>query len=133
VSPEPSVAIVLSLAQAAGLATSLGGALVATIVWLFNRLLAQVEGRLEDRFAQAADDRTQFERRLDERFQVVSAEGELWRELERNFLSLRAELPEKYVRREDYIRGQTVIEAKLDAIGSELKLVQIQGARSAHG
>lgn len=51
--------------------------------------------------------------------------------VERDLMTLKAELPEKYVRREDYIRGQTVIEAKLDAISSELKVVQIQGAKRA--
>lgn len=53
------------------------------------------------------------------------------RKVERDLMTLKAELPEKYVRREDYIRGQTVIEAKLDAISSEVKLVQIQGAKRA--
>ena len=35
-----------------------------------------------------------------------------------------AELPVQYVRREDYIRGQTVIEAKLDALYNKLEVVQ---------
>lgn len=51
--------------------------------------------------------------------------------VERDLMKLRAQLPLEYVRREDYIRGQTVIEAKLDAISSELKLVQIQGVKRA--
>lgn len=70
----------------------------------------------------------QFERRIQERFGQLAADAQGWRTVERELLELRAELPVRYVRREDYIRGQTVIEAKLDAISSELKLVQIQGA-----
>lgn len=50
--------------------------------------------------------------------------------LERDLLSLKADLPMMYVRREDYIRGQTVIEAKLDALFNELKNVQLQGAQN---
>lgn len=50
-----------------------------------------------------------------------------WQEQERAVLLLRIELSERYVRREDYVRGQTVIEAKLDAINSEMKMIQIQG------
>lgn len=73
----------------------------------------------------------QFERRIEDRFGSLSGQAEGWRVLERELLEFRAELPERYVRREDYIRGQTVIEAKLDAISSELKVVQIQGAQ--HG
>ena len=38
-------------------------------------------------------------------------------------------LPNLYLRREDYIRGQSTIEAKLDAIATELKMVQIKGSK----
>lgn len=77
----------------------------------------------------------QFQRGIDkqfgaveDRFRTLATDLASWRNLEREFLQFRAYLPEKYVRREDYIRGQTVIESKLDAISSELKAVQIQGA-----
>ena len=36
--------------------------------------------------------------------------------LERDFLNFKAELPDKYVRREDFIRSEAVIEAKLDGL-----------------
>ena len=51
--------------------------------------------------------------------------------LERDFLKWQADLPVQYVRREDYVRGQTVIEAKLDALYNKLEVVQIKGA--GHG
>lgn len=47
-----------------------------------------------------------------------------WNELEREFLEFKAQMPVDYVRREDYIRGQTVIEAKLDAVYEKLDNVQ---------
>jgi len=68
-------------------------------------------------------------RHIDEQIAALQADSQQWRSLERDFLKLKAELPVQYVRREDYIRNQTVIEAKLDAIASELKVVQIQGAK----
>lgn len=74
----------------------------------------------------------QFERRIEERFGAVTVDAAAWREVEKGLLQLRVELPERYLRREDYIRGQTTIEAKLDAIANELKLVQIQGAKRAN-
>lgn len=40
-------------------------------------------------------------------------------EVEKNLLRLLAELPLAYVRREDWVRGQTVIEAKLDALAAK--------------
>lgn len=40
--------------------------------------------------------------------------------VERDLMALRAELPEKYVRNEDYIRGQSRLEAKLDSLANTL-------------
>lgn len=71
---------------------------------------------------------TQIEKRLNERFEALELarrESESgWSRLEREFLEFRADMPLNYVRREDYIRGQTVIEAKLDALYSEVKRSQ---------
>ncbi len=52
-----------------------------------------------------------------------------FRQFEKEFLTFQRDLPVLYVRREDYIRGQTVIEAKLDALYSKLETVQLQGAK----
>jgi hypothetical protein len=38
-------------------------------------------------------------------------------------------MPLHYVRREDYVRNQTVIEAKLDALALRLENVRLKGAR----
>lgn len=53
------------------------------------------------------------------------ADGE-WARVERELLTLKADLPIQYVRREDYVRGQSVIEAKLDAV--YVKIDTIKGA-----
>ncbi len=60
----------------------------------------------------------------DERRNAIAVQA-----LERDFLKWQAELPVHYVRREDYVRGQSVIEAKLDALYSKLEVVQIKGAQ----
>lgn len=52
--------------------------------------------------------------------------------LEREFLRGQAELPVHYVRREDYVRGQSILEAKLDATYSKLETLRINGAQP-HG
>jgi hypothetical protein len=49
-----------------------------------------------------------------------------FRLLEVRFLEFKAELPRQYVARDDYIRGQTIIEAKLDAVAAKLENVQIR-------
>lgn len=72
----------------------------------------------------------QYEKHQDERFAIIQKEIAGLRELEQRFSDWHFEASEKFVRREDYIRGQTIIEAKLDALYSNVELVKIQGARS---
>ena len=56
--------------------------------------------------------------------QALQHSASNWGELEKEFIRCKADLPLNYVRREDYIRGQTVIEAKLDALYNKLEVVQ---------
>lgn len=66
--------------------------------------------------------------RLDSMEQTNKQEAAQWQRLEREMLQLRADLPLQYVRREDYIRGQSVIEAKLDAVAVKLENAQLRVA-----
>ena len=60
------------------------------------------------------------QRAIDLRFDALEQGNKQGREatwaLERDFLRLRADLPNDYVRRDDWIRFSTVIDAKLDAL-----------------
>lgn len=47
--------------------------------------------------------------------------------LERELLELKADLPHRYVMRDDYIRGQSIIEAKLDGLASKVENAQLRG------
>lgn len=73
----------------------------------------------------------QVEQRLDTRFnsleRAAQEESGQWRRVERELLDLRAELPLHYVRREDYIRGQSVIEAKLDGLALRIENHALKG------
>lgn len=93
-------------------------------------LLHQIDKRLDGRFQAMETARAESSRHWETQFSTVieqnQREAEGWKRLEREFLELRADLPLHYVRREDYIRGQSVIEAKLDAVYSRIELVHIQ-------
>jgi hypothetical protein len=52
---------------------------------------------------------------------ATSDAGQKASDTERELLRLKASLPLEYVRREDWIRNQTVIEAKLDALAAKLE------------
>lgn len=80
---------------------------------------------------------TRVSRDMDRRFNSLEAahkdEADEWQRIDRDLMNLRAELPLHYVRREDYIRGQSVIEAKLDALASKIELLQIREAKHGGG
>ena len=97
----------------------------------FKLMFAQFERRLGERFTAQETARAENQKHLDAKFSVLEAAsnkvaGE-WGRIERELLDLKAELPLQYVRREDYIRGQSVIEAKLDGLASKIEKNQLRG------
>jgi len=91
---------------------SLALTVLGLLVGFGKVLLAQIDKRLEQRFAA-------MERE-------VQRAREVERTFEREFLQLKADLPLHYVRREDYVRNQTVIEAKLDALALRFENFHLQ-------
>lgn len=96
-------------------------------------LLAQIDRRLSERFQAMEKAREDAGRHWDERFGTLleqsRREAEGWANLERDFLRFQADLPLQYVRRDDYVRNQTVIEAKLDAVALKIENFQLKGIR----
>ncbi|MCW5223506.1 hypothetical protein D5041_07830 [Verminephrobacter aporrectodeae subsp. tuberculatae] len=112
--------------------------LIAFLGFLFaagKLFLSQIDRRLNERFETIEEAHEEGQATWRETF-VQHLEGyrretDLLRNVEREFLRFQAELPLHYVRREDYVRGQSVIEAKLDALYNKLEVVQMKG--SHHG
>ena len=94
--------------------------------------LAQSQRHIEERLALQDTAREAHHRALAGRLDGIEAvnreEAAQWQRIERDLLRMQAEIPLHYVRREDYIRGQSVIEAKLDALGSKLEAAQLRAA-----
>ena len=110
------------------LLTFLAGLLLAFLGFAFGAgriLLNQVDLRLNTRFAVLEE---ALRKHTDEEGKTAAQV----RELERSFMKWQAEMPLQYVRREDFVRNQTVIEAKIDRVYGKLELVQLQGAQK-HG
>lgn len=100
---------------------------VASAGWM---LLGQIDKRLGVRFSAMEEARQIHTAHWEAKFKEVlddQKEGtDAWRSLERDFLKFRGDLPLEYVRREDFIRNQSVIEAKLDALALHLQNLQLQ-------
>ena len=94
--------------------------------------LVQSQRHIEERLALQDTAREAHHRALAGRLDGIEAvnreEAAQWQRIERDLLKMQAEMPLHYVRREDYIRGQSVIEAKLDALGSKLEAAQLRAA-----
>lgn len=79
----------------------------------------------------------QFESRINERFDVLQkareAEVAGITNLEREFMHFKADLPLHYVRREDYVRGQSIVEAKLDGLATKIDNAQLRASMNDRG
>ena len=88
------------------------GALFGLIKWLLDRYANGIQQRF-----------VALEQQKDKRREEID-------KLEKDFLRHKADLPLHYVRREDYVRGQSVIEAKLDALASKLEITRLEAAKN---
>lgn len=98
-------------------------------------LLDQFERRQAERFEARDLARAEGQKAMRDLFEQHQTEerrnADAVQDLERDFLRWQADLPLNYVRREDYVRGQVIIEAKLDAVYNKIEVVQLKGALNA--
>ena len=121
--------VTLDLWHVISLAVSFFGASAAA----GKLLLSQTQRHLDERFnsqesARAAN-HEQVSRRLDSMEEAARSEMGNWQRIERDLLKLQADMPLHYVRREDYIRGQSVIESKLDGLALKIENVQLRAVK----
>lgn len=98
-------------------------------------LLSQVYSNLDERFSSQEDARAAAKMHWDIKFNALekaaAQESSQWQRLDRDLLQLRADLPIQYVRREDWIRQEVTINAKLDALAAKIDTLNQRG--TAHG
>lgn len=70
------------------------------------------------------------EKRQAERFnsleRLMRDSSDKWSRLEREVLEFKVEVPERYVRRDEFIHYQQVVESRLDAIYQKLENMQLR-------
>lgn len=93
--------------------------IIGTVVGTIKVLWKRIEENLDNNF-----------KSMQMKLEDVSAKAEKnqsdIRDIERRLYQFQIDLPHAYVARDDYIRGQTVIESKLDALANKLENVQIK-------
>ncbi|WP_312929116.1 hypothetical protein [Stutzerimonas nitrititolerans] len=124
----------MDFTEAVGWAISLLGVFTTVVVALVKMLLNSFEKRLAERFTAQDEARKAASRHWEENFAKVlerqDKDADALAQLERSFLRFQAELPLEYVRREDWVRGQSVIEAKLDGLALKFENILLKGARN---
>ncbi|MDD5297649.1 MAG: hypothetical protein PHU46_12120 [Rhodocyclaceae bacterium] len=119
--------------QMASLILTLGGMYAGSVFVGFRLLMGQIEKRLDERFVAAEETRKAGSVHWDGKFGAIETamreDASHWMRLEREILGLKAELPVNYVRREDYIRNQTIIEAKLDTVAAKIENLRLREAK----
>jgi hypothetical protein len=99
---------------------TLAAMLLGAFVGLLKLLMAQQVRHIDNSFDAQ-------NKRLDGIEQSSRDESAQWQRVERELMGLKAELPVAYVRRDDYIRGQSVLEAKLDGLATKIENAQLRG------
>ncbi|WP_343590153.1 hypothetical protein [Paracidovorax wautersii] len=96
-------------------------ALFVAALWALMKVIsAQQEKRLGERF-------DGLHRTMSGFTEAQNRNAQSTLDLEREFRKHLAELPHMYVRHEDYVRGQSVIEAKLDGLATKVENAQLRG------
>jgi hypothetical protein len=111
------------------LAVSIAGVAISMVsgYWAIARLVvAQFDKRLDERFKALDQARKEGSKVWADRFERMERRQ---MEFDRDLTGLIRELPTSYVRREDSIRENTTINAKLDALNARLEHVITQGSR----
>lgn len=101
-------------------------AMIGTAKVVFGHLNTELDQRFKAQEIAREKGSSALRQILSEHIAEERANTDQVRNLEREFLTWRADLPLQYVRREDYVRNQTVIEAKLDGLGLRLENIQLR-------
>ncbi len=104
---------------------SLLGILISIILLAVKLLIGQFENRLNEKFSTIEEKRKTEQKYLDNQFQALEQaridETKSWQHIERDIMQMKVDLPNTYVRRDDYIRNQSVIESKIDGLAIRIE------------
>ncbi|MBL8512170.1 MAG: hypothetical protein JNM52_11065 [Betaproteobacteria bacterium] len=103
-------------------------AMLLTGAWgLVLVIIRQFDARLTDKFSALDHSRAEDKKIWEERYNKQEA---ALRHVDREVTDLKAELPERYWRREDAIRETATIHAKVDGLAAKIEMLIMQTARS---
>lgn len=100
--------------QLVGMAITVAGAFAAVM----QRLLAQSQREILERLKAIED--------------AAKEDKQQWQRVERELMTMKADLPLHYVRREDYVQSMATIMTKLDSMTLRIENILLKGASREH-
>jgi len=97
------------------------------LITLLLAFFSFVAGVVKVLFMQFEKRQAEQRQHWDQRFTSLETTAKEWTRVERDFLAWKADLPMTFVMRDDYVRNQTVIEAKLDSVALRIENLQLKG------
>lgn len=95
-----------------------GWALMKAFGYLMNRVVEQFKEQLDERFAAQERARDEGRKVWEDRMAKLDEKQE---RMDRELRKLLIDLPDKFIRREDYVRRETVIESKIDQLSLRIQ------------
>lgn len=110
------------------------GGLWALVKVIAIQFKGEIKRDLQEHFRVQTVTNTAQYNMLNSRLETLDAAAKAdtgqWQRVERELLTLKADMPIHYVRREDYIRGQSTLEAKVDGVGMKLENALLRAAKT---
>ena len=122
--------VTLDLWHVISLAVSFFGASAAAGKLLLSQTQKHLDHRFNTQEAARAANHDPVSRRLDSIEAGAREEMGNWQRIERDLLKFQADMPLNYVRREDHIRVQSILEAKLDGLATKIDNAQLRASLS---
>ena len=117
--------ITVDIWQLLGVLGTLMGMMLSIMIAASKALIKQFEKRLDEKFSSMDASRSAAQQHWDNQFASLEKaaidEAKGWQRLEREMMQMKVDLPKDYVRRDDYVRNQSVIESKIDGLAIRIE------------
>ena len=117
--------ITVDIWQLLGVLGTLMGMMLSIMITASKALIKQFEKRLDEKFSSMDASRSAVQQHWDNQFASLEKsaidETKGWQRLEQKMMQMQVDLSKDYVRRDDYIRNQSVIESKIDGLAIRIE------------
>lgn len=109
--------------QTVGIMAALIAGHGAVILLAVKSMLENSKTHTDDKFTTLDKKISEEYAQLNDKISITNSESS---RIERQLLEFQADLPKEYVRRDDWIRFSSVIDAKQDSLGAEVRTLSVQ-------